>query len=104
MANLMDRRSFDLPASAATQQTLQAHAARLEALLDQRDADVKAAMAEYFAEGVSDVYQAAEQRWDAAGRATRGVIDYLKNALGLNDETAIMTMGKAGDAANAITA
>ena len=64
MANA-DRRSYDVGASQEAQGNLQTVIARLEALIGQRDADVKQAMSDFQADGVSDQYHDKERRWNS---------------------------------------
>lgn len=87
-ANDMQRRDFDTGASGDAQAQFNLVAGRLEALLNQRDADVKAAMADYQADGVSDEYAGKEQRWYNVGDQVRAIIVILRSSLGGNDETA----------------
>lgn len=86
--NQGDRRDFDLSASQAAQDNFLAVASRLEALIDQRDADVRTAMSDYDATGVSDEYAAKELRWKNAGDGVRTVINTLRQSMAQNDETA----------------
>jgi hypothetical protein len=102
MANQMDRRSFDLPASASAQDAFQASASHLEALIDQRDADVAAAMADYRADGVSDEYAAKELRWHTVAGEVRTIITTLRGSLGSNDQSATTAMQRARAAVDAI--
>ena len=70
-------------------------AAQLEAVIDQHDRDVAAAMADYTAEGVSEDYRAKEQRWKAAAGEVRTIITTLRTSLERNDETAQEALRKA---------
>jgi uncharacterized protein YukE len=90
-----DRRDFDLAASATAQENFQRVAGRLESLIDQRDADVKAAMADYQASGVSDEYHAKEQRWNQVAGEVRTIIRTLQQSLERNDVTAQDALKKA---------
>ena len=65
MVNQNDRRDYDIAASQNAQDNFNRVAAQLEAVIDQHDRDVAAAMADYTAEGVSEDYRAKEQRWKA---------------------------------------
>ena len=98
MPNQMDRRSFDLAASGSAQDLFDASARRLEALIDQRDADVRTAMADYTADGVSDEYAAKELRWRTVATEVRTIIATLRASLGQNDESARQAMQRAGAA------
>ena len=62
--NSIDRRDYELAASQTAQENFNAVASRLEALIDARDRDVKTAMADYLADGVSEDYAAKEARWN----------------------------------------
>lgn len=102
MANQSDRRDFDLAASQDAQANFNRVAAQLEALLSQRDQDVKAAMADYAADDVSESYHDKERRWNTAGAEVRSIIDRLRSSLEANDQTAHETMNKARAAVEAI--
>lgn len=101
MANL-DRRSYDTGASGEAQANLATVVARLEALLNRRDADVKAAMADFQADGVSDAYHAKEVRWHRAGAEVRQIIALVKTTLERNDGTAHETLSRARAAVDSI--
>lgn len=100
--NDLERRDYELGASQAAQDNFERVASRLEALIDQRDADVKAAMADYQADGVSDEYQAKEVRWNAAAGEVRSIIRTVRQALESNDGTAQRTLSKAKNAVDSI--
>ncbi|MDW4574021.1 pore-forming ESAT-6 family protein [Microbacterium sp. M3] len=102
MANQGDRRDYDIAASQNAQDNFNRVAAQLEALIDQRDKDVQAAMADYSAEGVSEDYRAKELRWKNAAGEVRGIIQTLRSSLERNDETAQDTLRKARAAVEAI--
>ena len=102
MPNQMDRRSFDLAASGSAQELFNAAASRLEALIDQRDADVRTAMADYSADGVSDQYAAKELRWRTVAGEVRTIITTLRTSLGQNDESARQAMQRAQAAVDSI--
>ncbi|GAA1857556.1 pore-forming ESAT-6 family protein [Myceligenerans crystallogenes] len=102
MANDIERRSFDAGASAEAQANFDRIASQLEALIDQRDADVKSAMAEYQADGVSDEYHAKEQRWNSAATEVRTIIRVVRQALEENDATARRAMQGAKAAVDSI--
>jgi hypothetical protein len=101
MANL-DRRSYDTGASGEAQANLATVVARLEALLNRRDADVKAAMADFQADGVSDAYHGKEVRWHRAGGEVRQIIALVKTTLERNDGTAHETLARAKAAVDSI--
>ncbi|HST66372.1 MAG TPA: pore-forming ESAT-6 family protein [Mycobacteriales bacterium] len=102
MPNQMDRRSFDVAASGSAQELFNTSASRLEALIDQRDADVRTAMADYEAEGVSDSYQGKEMRWHSVASEVRTIIATLRASLGQNDESARQAMQRAQSAVDSI--
>ena len=102
MSNQMDRRSFDLAASASAQEEFNSSASHLESLIDQRDADVAAAMADYRADGVSDEYATKEQRWHAVAGEVRTIITTLRGSLGSNDQSATTAMQRAKAAVDSI--
>lgn len=100
--NNIDRRDFELAASQSAQDNFTQVAARLEALIDQRDRDVKAAMADYQASGVSEEYQAKEVRWNRVAAEVRTIIRTLRGALEKNDATAQDALARAKSAVDAI--
>lgn len=102
MPNQMDRRSYDIAASGSAQDLFDASASRLEGLIDQRDADVRTAMADYRADGVSDQYAAKELRWRTVATDVRTIISTLRASLGQNDESARQAMQRAQAAVDAI--
>jgi uncharacterized protein YukE len=96
--NQADRRDYDVAASQNAQDNFNAVAAQLEALIAQRDSDVKAAMADYQADGVSDEYHAKEQRWNAVAGEVKQIIATLRSSLQSNDESAQSAISKAKSA------
>lgn len=100
--NSIDRRDFDLGASGSAQENFNAVAQRLEALIDQRDRDVKAAMADYLATGVSEDYAGKEARWNRVAGEVRTIIRTLRSSLEKNDATAQDTLSRAKAAVDAI--
>lgn len=54
MANNTEQRSYDTGASEGAQSNFEQVASRLESLISQRDTDVRNAMAQYQADGVSE--------------------------------------------------
>lgn len=89
MANQMDRNDYSVSASQAAQANFETVAGQLEAALDRRDVDVKAAMAEYYAEGVSEEYSHLERQWNDSGRQVRQIIAAVRQSLGNNDDIAV---------------
>ncbi|AYD89015.1 hypothetical protein D4740_09395 [Actinomyces sp. 2119] len=88
MANNTEQRSYDTGASQEAQSNFERVASRLEALIGQRDADVKAAMAQYQADGVSEEYRGKEQRWSSAAGEVRGIITTIRTSLQTTDDGA----------------
>lgn len=98
MANNTEQRSYDISASESAQANFEAVASRLEGLISQRDADVKNAMAQYQADGVSDEYQAKEARWNKAAGQVRTIITTLRSSMQTTDESASGALQKAKSA------
>ncbi|MDG4856787.1 pore-forming ESAT-6 family protein [Streptomyces sp. T-3] len=94
MAN-QDRNSYDIAASTEVQGSLLAIVGRLELLLGDRDAAVKAAMAEFQADGVSEEYHGKEVRWNKAANEVREIIKLVRSTMEKNDETARSTLARA---------
>ncbi|MFJ9039061.1 pore-forming ESAT-6 family protein [Streptomyces sp. NPDC102406] len=90
-----DRRSYDTGASAEVQGGLQGIIGRLETVLADRDGAVKAAMADYQADGVSEEYHGKEVRWNRAANEVRDIIRLLRTTLEKNDATAQATLARA---------
>ncbi len=97
-----DRRSFDMSTSAEAQGNLQSVIARLEALINDRDAAVKAAMADFQADGVADQYHDKEVRWNSAAGEVRSIITLIRTTLQQNDDTAQTTLSRARAAVDGI--
>lgn len=87
--------AYSLGASAAAQSTLRSATARLDALLDARDAAVREALSDYAAYGVDDLYRDAEQRWFRASGHLRETISSLRGALAASDSTARDALARA---------
>ena len=97
-----DRNSYDTGASADAQANLHTVIGQLETVLNTRDAQVKAAMADFTADGVSDEYHGKEMQWKSAAAEVRNIISLLKGVLSENDATAQSTLAKAKAAVNGI--
>ncbi|MEV5594055.1 pore-forming ESAT-6 family protein [Streptomyces sp. NPDC052496] len=95
MAAGMDRRSYDTGASAEAQGNIQSVIARLEQVIAERDAQVKAAMADFTADGVADEYHGKEMRWNRASQEVKSIIQLLRSTLEKNDGTAHQTLARA---------
>lgn len=94
-ASGQDRRSYDSGASGDAQSNIQAVVGRLEELIAQRDRQVKAAMADFTADGVADEYHGKEQRWNKASNEVKNIIALLRTTLEENDGTAQSTIHRA---------
>jgi hypothetical protein len=97
-----DRRSYDIATSTEAQGNLQAIVAQLEALINDRDAAVKAAMADFLADGVSEQYHDKEVKWNSAAGEVRSIISLVRTTLQRNDETAHSTLSRAKAAVDGI--
>lgn len=97
-----DRRDYDTAASTAAQDNFDRVAGRLDGLMDQRSADVRDAMADYEATGVSGDYQAQEQRWATVAAEVRGIVQALRRALTDSDASAQGSLQRAQSAVEAI--
>ncbi|MEU4873347.1 pore-forming ESAT-6 family protein [Streptomyces sp. NPDC021608] len=95
MGQNQDRRSYDTGASGEVQGGLQGIVAQLERVLADRDKAVKAAMADFQADGVSEEYHGKELRWNRAANEVRSIIQLVRTTLEDNDGTAQSTMAKA---------
>ncbi|GAA1706069.1 pore-forming ESAT-6 family protein [Streptomyces yatensis] len=101
MAN-QDRRSYDTGASGEVQGSLGLVIGQLERVLTDRDRAVKAAMADFTADGVADEYHGKEARWNKAAAEVRQIIHLVKTTLEKNDGTAQQTLSRAKAAVDAI--
>ena len=95
MANQTEMRSYDINASQESQSNFDRVASRLETLITQRDGDVKAAMAQYQADGVSEEDQAKETRWNNAAGEVRGIISTLRGSMQTTDDGAQTALQRA---------
>ena len=98
MAGVMDRRSWDDGASEQAVENFNRVATQLEALMTQRDADVRTAMANYQADGVSAEYQAKEARWHQVADQVRSIITSLRGSLEQSRDIAQTTRSNASRA------
>ncbi|PWH05334.1 hypothetical protein DEO23_12115 [Brachybacterium endophyticum] len=96
--NQQDRNDYDISTSETAQSNFETVAGQVESLLSRRDQDVKAAMADYQADGVSDEYAALEKKWNDAGQQVREVIRAIRTSLEENDDVARRTMQSARNA------
>ncbi|MGW7102188.1 pore-forming ESAT-6 family protein [Streptomyces sp. NPDC054838] len=95
MAGGTDRRSYDTGASTEAQGNIQVVIGQLEQLIAARDAQVKAAMSDFAADGVADEYHGKELRWKNASQEVKNIIQLLKSTLEKNDATAHQTIARA---------
>jgi len=95
MAGVMDRRSWDDNSGEQAVDNFNRVAAQLEALMTQRDQDVRAAMGDYQADGVSGEYQAKEARWHQVAGQVRSIITALRGSLEQSREIAQTTTANA---------
>ncbi|WP_375425316.1 hypothetical protein [uncultured Friedmanniella sp.] len=95
-------RAFNTVSSGESQGEFNRVASLLEALLNQRDQQVKAAMAHYEATDVSEEYRAKEIRWNTKAQEVRDTIKVLRLSLEQNDETALTALRHAGNAVSNI--
>ncbi|WP_024357290.1 pore-forming ESAT-6 family protein [Leucobacter chironomi] len=102
MANQNDRRDYDVAASQNAQDNFDRVASRLESLIEQRNADVRSAMSDYQADGVSDEYASKEQRWKDAATGVREIIATLRKSLEQSDQAAQAAIQKAKSAVDNI--
>ena len=95
MGQSQDRNSYDTGVSTEVQGSLQGIIGQLERVLIDRDRAVKAAMADFQADGVSDEYHGKEVRWNHAANEVREIIRLVRSTLEKNDGTAQSTLAKA---------
>jgi uncharacterized protein YukE len=98
MAGIMDRRSWDDGSAESAMENFNRVASALESLISQRDGDVRRAMADYQADGVSDEYQAKEARWHQVADEVRSIIRSLRSSLEQSREIASSTSSNAARA------
>lgn len=96
------RLSYDTAASQETQGNLHAIIGRLEQLIGTHDSDVKTALADFTADGVSDTYSGKEAKWLAAAQQVQQIINLVKQTMAQNDGTAAQTLAQARAAVDAI--
>lgn len=93
--NKQDRNDYNVGSSQEAQANFETVAGQLESALERRDTDVKNAMAEYRADGVSDEYAQLEAQWNSAGMAVREVINTIRQSLAENDDVALRALAAA---------
>jgi uncharacterized protein YukE len=92
LANQSDRNDYNIADSESAQQNFAQAKKALEDALDRRDGDVKNAMADYQADGVSEEYAAVERDWNQAGATVREVMHRIEASLQENDDIARTAM------------
>jgi len=97
-----DRLSYDTGASAEAQSNIQTVVAHLESVISERDQAVKAAMADFYADGVSELYHDREMRWNRAAHEVRTIIGLIRKTLSENDSTASQAQSRARAAVDSI--
>jgi uncharacterized protein YukE len=102
MSGFMDRLAYDTGASAESEMTIAQVVMLLELLTGDRNAQVKQALSDFFAEGVSEEYGAIELDWEQTSENVRIIIDELKRVLEENDGIAQQTAQRAAAAVAAI--
>ena len=96
--NDIDRNDYNIADSQAAEANMRASAAQLLAVLDSHDADVKALMASYEAEGVSDRMHQLEDNWNKAGQEVRQIIARLIGSMEQSDQIAQTALQRAASA------
>jgi DNA repair ATPase RecN len=97
-----DRRAYDTGASGQVQEKIKALVNRLDGLLEQRDSQVKQAMADFTADGIDEQYRDVEKRWSTAAAQVNTIIDLLRQTMADNDAVAQRTKAKASRAVTGI--
>lgn len=97
-----DRLSFDTGVSQQVQGDLDSICGRLEALIGERDREMRTAMSDFQADGVSDEYAQVENRWNRASHEVRAIIALVRRTMAENDSTASTTLGRARNAVASI--
>lgn len=97
MAN-SDRRSYDIGISQGVQGDLKSICDQLDGLIQLRDGQVKAAMADFQADGVADQYHDAELRWRGAADQVTAIIALIRGTLEKNDQSAHRALQRASAA------
>lgn len=96
--NDTERNDYNIADSQSAAANMKASANQLLSVLDMREADVKALMANYEAEGVSDRMHQLEDNWHKAGDEVRQIISLLIGALEESDQIAQTALNKAASA------
>lgn len=94
-SNQQDRNDYNISSSQAAQANFETVASQLESALDRRDIDVRNALADYQADGVSDKYATLENDWNTAGQQVRDIISAIRGSLQQNDDIAATALSTA---------
>jgi len=92
------RLAYDIDASGQVQSNLAGIIGRLESLIAARDSQVKAALSDFSATGVSEEYRAVEARWNGAAQQVREIIALLRSVMEKNDGHAHTALSQASSA------
>lgn len=96
------RRSYDTAVSGQVQSDIAEIVAQLESVIGSRSQSVGRAMADFQADGVSEQYAAAEQRWNRAAQEVRAIIALVRTTLARNDDSADQALSRARSAVSAL--
>jgi uncharacterized protein YukE len=98
----LDRLSYDTGASAEAQGNIARVVGQLESVINDRDQAVKSALADFSADGVSELYHGKEVRWNRAAQEVRTIIALIRKTLNENDSTAGQAQSRARAAVDSI--
>jgi hypothetical protein len=99
---MANRNSYDTAASGEVQATINSLSGQISSLIAAHKQNVTAALSDASASGVTENYQAVEDRFNAAADSTLAIIQSLKDTLAANDATAAATLKKASAAVDGI--
>lgn len=90
-----DRKSYDTGIAGTTEDSINTIINRLETLLNERDRQAKAALADFRMTNTDEEYHRVETRWQNASKEVREIITILRQTIGKNTQTASQAMTKA---------
>jgi hypothetical protein len=93
---------YDTGASGEAQGNFGSVARQLEALINSHNADVRRAMEQYFAEGVSDAFTGKAARWHHAANQVTHIINLVRSTMSENDGIAGTAQARAMGAVDSI--
>lgn len=93
---------YDTGASGETQSNLNAVGGRLLSLINQHNADVARAMANYEAEGVSAAFQGKADRWFSAANHVTSIVHLVQRTMSENDDLGAHGQARAQQAVDSI--